>query len=74
MGRQIAVEYHVPVLCWVDIEEGEVVRVAMMNELTTPTGDLIDENGEVMERDEGAFEVATQIAENKDWPAWESDY
>lgn len=70
MGRMIAVEFHMPVLVWVDIEEGEITQVVEHAELIDTTGRLIDENGESFE-DKGAMEVATQIAESADWPVWE---
>lgn len=71
MGRQIAVEYLVPVLCWVDIEEGEIVRVVEHGELITSTGNLVDEDGNEF-GNPAEVTVATQIAEENDWPAWES--
>ena len=76
MGRQIAVEYHVPVLCWVDVEEGTITSVVEHTELIAETGTLIDENGEALsdKNYEGAFEVCTQIANSEDWPAWDRGY
>ena len=70
-GHRIAVEYHVPVLCWVDIEEGTIDQVVQHGGMITPTGTLINADGEAFE-DAGAFEVATQIADSVDWPSWDS--
>lgn len=69
MGRIIAVEYHVPVLCWVDIEEGTISSVAQFGDLIEPTGKVFDEDANEI-TDKGAFEVATQIADSEDWPVW----
>jgi hypothetical protein len=73
MSRVIAVEYMVPVLCWVDIESGTITQVTEHVEAIERTGRLVDENAEYFE-DAGAIEVATQIADDNDWPAWEKGY
>jgi hypothetical protein len=73
MGRIIAVEYNVPVLCWVDIEEGTISQVTEHVEAIEPTGRLVDENAEYFE-DASSIEVATQIANDNDWPAWDKGY
>lgn len=72
MGRRIAVEYHVPVLCWVDIEEGTISQVVLHADHIQPTGDLIDEDGAVMLVTKGEYEVATQITDSEDWPVWDT--
>lgn len=74
MGMRVAVEYKVPVLCWVDIEEGEIISVTEHTELLEPTGTLIDADGNEMADNPGAFEVAQQIADSTEWPAWSRNY
>jgi len=73
MGRQIAVEYNVPVLCWVDIEEGTIVKVTEHVEAIEPTGQLVDEDANYFD-DAASLEVARQIADDNDWPAWDKGY
>ena len=71
MVTKIAVEYTVPVLCWVDVDEGTILSVVQHGELIEPTGRLVKEDGEYYE-DASAIVVATDIADSVDWPAWES--
>jgi hypothetical protein len=73
MAMKFAVEYYVPVLCWVDVEEGTITGVTEIIESIEPTGRLVTEDGEYFE-DPAAVVVATEIADSADWPAWEKGY
>jgi hypothetical protein len=73
MSRKVAIEYMVPVLCWVDIDESTIERVTMHAELIHFTGTLINEDGSSFD-DAPSLEVAMQVADSTDWPVWEMDY
>lgn len=69
MGRIIEVEYHVPVICEVDIEDGTVIRVVEDVE-------RIEQTGRISAVDEGYIDAdetvrAFKIAQDTDWPAWD---
>lgn len=73
MGMIVAVEYTVPVLCWIDVEEGTITQVTQHGNLIEPTGRIFNDDGEdiTATTGKGVMEVCTQIADSADWPAWE---
>lgn len=56
---EVEIEYTVPVIVTVDIENGEVVRVVVDDERATP----------VICADPD-YPAAVEIAEHADWPMW----
>jgi hypothetical protein len=73
MAHIVAVEYMVPVLCWIDVEEGTITQVTEHGDLIQQTGRVFNEDAEDITKTTGKniLEVLTQIADSQDWPTWE---
>lgn len=72
MGKLIAVNYTVPVACFVDLGTNSVVGVAVLDEELRLEGSAFDERGEPVASDSPEAAQARSIAEDEDniWPRW----
>jgi hypothetical protein len=72
-AQLVSISYSVPVMVTVDLETKEVTRVRIIGEGITADREGFSENaetfGRVRESDE---QRAYDVAENADWPGWES--